>query len=84
MIEVNNPFQSYSSRLQSLKFEESCSKDDLMGIEDTISKGLFTKTSNLKNKSTIFTIGQRGDILNQLLESPIIVPHAQLKNKVNF
>lgn len=72
----------YSSRLASLKFEESCTKDDLMGIEDNISKGLFSKATALKNKSTIFTIGKRGEILNQQLEAPIIVPHAQLKNRV--
>lgn len=53
-----------------------------MGIEDNASKGLFSKTTSLKHKSTIFTIGKRGDILNQQLEAPIIVPHAQLKNRV--
>ncbi|KAH8411967.1 hypothetical protein KR222_004316, partial [Zaprionus bogoriensis] len=74
-------FKSYSTRLTGLKFEESCTKDDLMGIEDNASKGLFAKTTSLKHKSTIFTIGKRGDILNQQLEAPIIVPHAQLKNR---
>lgn len=53
-----------------------------MGIEDTASKSLFSKQSSLKNKSTIFTIGNRGDILNQQLEAPIIVPHVQQKIKV--
>ncbi|XP_037958325.1 vacuolar protein sorting-associated protein 52 homolog [Teleopsis dalmanni] len=77
-------FKSYSSRLTSLKFEESCSKDDLMGIEDNVSKGLFAKTTSLKNKSTIFTIGKRGDVLHQQLEAPIIIPHAQLKNRYTF
>ncbi|KAH8357318.1 hypothetical protein KR200_000646 [Drosophila serrata] len=77
-------FKSYSTRLTSLKFEESCTKDDLMGIEDNASKGLFSKTTSLKHKSTIFTIGKRGDILNQQLEAPIIVPHAQLKNRVGL
>ncbi|XP_055918971.1 vacuolar protein sorting-associated protein 52 homolog [Eupeodes corollae] len=77
-------FKSYSSRLLALKFEESVTKDDLMGIEDTASKSLFSKATNLKHKSTIFTIGKRGDILNQQLEAPIIVPHAQLKNRYTF
>ncbi|XP_017467500.1 PREDICTED: vacuolar protein sorting-associated protein 52 homolog isoform X2 [Rhagoletis zephyria] len=77
-------FKSYSSRLSNLKFEESCTKDDLMGIEDNVSKGLFAKTTSLKHKSTIFTIGKRGEILNQQLEAPIIVPHAQLKNRYTF
>ncbi|CAD7079991.1 unnamed protein product [Hermetia illucens] len=77
-------FKSYSSRLSALKFEESVTKDDLMGIEDTASRGLFTKNTSLKNKSTVFTIGNRGDILNQQLEAPIIVPHAQVKNRYTF
>lgn len=53
-----------------------------MGIEDTANRGIFTKSTALKNKSTVFTIGNRGDILNQQLEAPILVPHAQLKNRV--
>lgn len=77
-------FKSYSSKLSSLQFEESVTKDDLMGIEETGSRGLFSKTTSLKNKSTIFTIGNRGDVLNQQLEAPIIVPHAQVKNKVSI
>lgn len=77
-------FKSYSSRLNALKFEEAVTKDDLMGIEDNALKGIFTKTSALKNKSTIFTISKRGDILNQQLEAPIIVPHTQIKNRVSF
>uniref|UniRef100_A0A1B0CD66 Vacuolar protein sorting-associated protein 52 homolog n=1 Tax=Lutzomyia longipalpis TaxID=7200 RepID=A0A1B0CD66_LUTLO len=75
---------SYSSRLAALQYEEAASKDDLMGIEDTVNKSLFTKTTSLKNKSTVFTIGNRGDVLNQQLEAPILVPHAQRKNKYPY
>lgn len=74
-------FKSYASRLDKLKYEEAPTKDDLMGIEDG-SKGGFFQKSNLKNKSTIFTIGNRGDVLAQQLEAPIIVPHIQQKTKV--
>lgn len=77
-------FKSYSSRLASLRYEEAVSKDDLMGVEDTATKGLFSKQTNIKNRSTIFTIGARGDVLNQQLEAPIIVPHAQQKIKYPF
>lgn len=76
-------FRSYSSKLAALKFEDALNKDDLMGIEDTAKHSLFGKTAALRNKSTIFTIGSRGEILNQQLEAPILVPHAQLKNRVN-
>lgn len=72
-------FKSYSTRLAALKFEEAVSKDDLMGLEDTVTRSIFSKTSSLKNKSTVFSIGDRGDVLNQQLEAPIIVPHAQQK-----
>lgn len=55
-----------------------------MGIEDTAPKqSIFSKSSSLRNKGTIFTIGKRGEILNQQLESPILVPHAQQKVQVN-
>ncbi|CRL01398.1 CLUMA_CG014478, isoform A [Clunio marinus] len=77
-------FKSYSSRLADLRYEEAVTKDDLMGIEDTASKGLFTKSTSLKNKSTIFTIGNRGDILTSQLEAPIIVPHTQQKIRFPF
>lgn len=76
-------FKSYSTRLMALRYEEAVTKDDLMGIEDTASRGLFSKAANLKQKSTVFTIGNRGDVLNQQLEAPIIVPHAQQTNRVS-
>lgn len=76
-------FKTYATRLSKLQYEEAATKDDLMGIEDSASKGFFHKTT-LKNKSTVFTIGTRGDVLAQQLEAPIIVPHAQQKNKVKI
>ncbi|KAK9882533.1 hypothetical protein WA026_021880 [Henosepilachna vigintioctopunctata] len=75
-------FKSYNNRIMKLQYEECVTKDDLMGIEDTASRGLFNKS--LKNKGTIFTIGNRGDVLAQQLEAPIIVPHAQVKNKFPY
>ncbi|EDS27049.1 vacuolar protein sorting [Culex quinquefasciatus] len=77
-------FKSYSTRLAALKFEEAVSKDDLMGLEDTVTRSIFSKTSSLKNKSTVFSIGDRGDVLNQQLEAPIIVPHAQQKTRYPY
>lgn len=53
-----------------------------MGIEDTASRGsIFHKTS-LKHKATVFTIGNRGEVLTTQLEAPIIVPHAAQKSAV--
>ncbi|XP_077286591.1 vacuolar protein sorting 52 [Arctopsyche grandis] len=76
-------FKTYSTRLNKLQYEEAATKDDLMGIEETGMKGFFHKAT-LKNKSTVFTIGNRGDVLAQQLEAPIIVPHAQMKNKYSY
>ncbi|XP_065155781.1 vacuolar protein sorting-associated protein 52 homolog [Atheta coriaria] len=76
-------FKSYSGRIMKLQFEENTTKDDLMGIEDTATRSIFHK-STLKHKGTVFTIGNRGDILAQQLEAPIIVPHAQSKNRYHF
>lgn len=75
-------FKSYSSRLAALKYEDALTKDDLMGVEDTAKQSLFGKATALRNKSTIFTIGNRRDTLNQQLEAPILIPHAQQKNRV--
>lgn len=78
--------QSYSSRLSTLKFEDPVTKDNLMGNEDTTTKqSLFSKSPHLlRNKGTTFTIGNRGEILSQQLEAPILVPHAQQKNQYAY
>lgn len=75
-------FKSYEGRIMKLQYEELVTKEDLMGIEDTANRSLFNKS--LKHKSTVFTIGNRGDVLAQQLEAPIIVPHAETKNRVTF
>lgn len=75
-------FKSYSGRIMKLQYEECTTKDDLMGIEDTATRSIFNKS--LKHKGTVFTIGNRGDVLAQQLEAPIIVPHAQSKNRVRM
>jgi len=35
----------------------------------------------LKNRSTIFTLGSRGNVLTSELEEPVIVPHAAQKSE---
>lgn len=76
-------FQSYSTRLSALLFEDAISIHDMMGIEELGNKqSIFTKTAPLRNRGTTFTIGKRGEILNQQLEAAILVPHAQQKTRV--
>lgn len=79
--------QSYSSRLATLKFEDPVTKENLMGNEDTSTKqSLFSKTAQLRNKGTTFTIGNRGEILSQQLEGEcydLTVTHEK-SMKANF
>ncbi|XP_034181748.1 vacuolar protein sorting 52 [Osmia lignaria lignaria] len=76
-------FKSYSSRLMKLQFEEGATKDDLMGVEDNVGRGIFHKTT-LKHRGTVFSIGNRGDVLNSQLEAPIIVPHTATKTRYHY
>merc|ERR1719427_1960019 len=76
-------FKSYSGRLAKLQFEESASREDLLGAEESQAKGFFFKPS-LKNKTTVFSVGCRDEVLSQELEAPIIVPHAQQKTDQRY
>ena len=50
-----------------------------MGLEDSTKAGIFSTKTTLKNRSTIFSLGGRGQVLTDLLEEPIIVPHTSQK-----
>lgn len=54
-----------------------------MGVEDTAGRSIFHKTI-LKHRGTVFSIGNRGDVLTSQLEAPIIVPHTAFKIRVNI
>ncbi|XP_050390938.2 vacuolar protein sorting-associated protein 52 homolog [Patella vulgata] len=77
-------FKSYASRLMKLQFEEVAAKDDLMGYEDTAKKSFFSTKPTLKNRSTVFTLGNRGEVLSSELEAPVIVPHAAQKSDSRY
>ncbi|KAK7792075.1 hypothetical protein R5R35_003549 [Gryllus longicercus] len=76
-------FSTYSKRLKGLQYEDSATKKDLMGIEDTASRVPFMKSS-LKQKNTVFTIGNRGEVLATQFEAPIIVPHAAQEQDMRY
>ncbi|XP_070792283.1 vacuolar protein sorting-associated protein 52 homolog isoform X3 [Pituophis catenifer annectens] len=77
-------FKSYTNRLMKLQYEEVAEKDDLMGVEDTGKKGFFSKPS-LRSRNTIFTLGNRGNVISSAeLEGPIIVPHSAQKSDVRY
>lgn len=77
-------FKSYSNRLMKLQFDETPDKEDLMGVEDTAKRSFFSAKPSLKNRSTIFTLGNRGSVLTTDLEGPIIVPHAAQKGEQKY
>ncbi|CAM4565131.1 unnamed protein product [Lepidochelys kempii] len=92
-------FKSYTSRLMKIQYEEVAEKDDLMGVEDTAKKDILApcawttafpgtlqgKGPSLKNRNTIFTLGNRGSVIGGAeLEGPIIVPHAAQKSDVRY
>eukprot|EP00041_Stephanoeca_diplocostata_P036773 m.1355056 g.1355056 ORF g.1355056 m.1355056 type:complete len:700 (-) comp24932_c0_seq37:2552-4651(-) len=69
-------FKQYLTRLMKLQHEEMADKDDLMGADDS-PKGrtnFFSSRPSLKSRTSVFTLGNRSAIL-QDLEGPILVPH---------
>ncbi|XP_077180625.1 vacuolar protein sorting-associated protein 52 homolog [Paroedura picta] len=77
-------FKSYTSRLMKVQYEEVAEKEDLMGVEDTAKKGFFSKPS-LRNRNTVFTLGNRGSVIGGAeLEGPIIVPHSAQKSDLRY
>lgn len=79
-------FKEYISRLSKLKYEGQPDKDDLMAADDSnkAKVSFFTGKQTLKNRSTIFTLGNRGNIVTSELESPLIIPHAAAKSETKF
>ncbi|RWS07403.1 vacuolar protein sorting-associated protein 52-like protein, partial [Dinothrombium tinctorium] len=79
-------FKEYIQRLSKLKFEELPDKDDLMAADDsTKSKtSLFTGKPTLKNRSTIFTLGDRGKVLSTDLEAVSIFAHLAQKSETKY
>ena len=73
-------FKTYMRRVMRLQFEDLPDKYDLMGTDENVRRGFFgSKPAVSKNKSAVFTLGDRGDILTEHLEAPALVPHAAQK-----
>lgn len=79
-------FKDYLHRLNKLRFDEQPDKEDLMAADDSIKSktSFFTGKQTLKNRSTIFTLGDRGDILTKHLEVDMIVPHLVAKTETKY
>lgn len=58
-----------------MQYDEMTEKDDLMGAEDVKKISFLSfNVRPLKNRSTVFTIGNRAAILRELT-APILIPH---------
>ena len=71
-------FKEYHARLQKLEFEEKSTKDDVIAGEESggrrVSHMFGSNKHHLTNKSTVFTLGTRDEVL-KTFENPFIVPH---------
>ena len=84
-------FRSYLQRLMKLKFATTATKTDMIGQFETVSNmatmstmfsmsSMFSRSSTstqLKQKETIFTLGNRNIVIESDLEASPIVPHAE-------
>ena len=78
-------FKVYIRRVMRLQFEDSADKYDLMGLDDNSRRGFFSsKPTVSKNKSGVFTLGDRAEILTEQLEAPALVPHAAQKGEERY
>ena len=66
--------KSYSGRLSKLMYDEVPTSEDMLGEDDSQPKGFFSKPS-IKSKASVFSMGQRGQVLTTDFEAPILVPH---------
>jgi len=66
-----------------VQFDDIAGKADLMAVEDGAKKSFFSSSRPaMRNRSTVFTIGKRDEILKDGLEAPVIVPHAAQKSEI--
>ena len=74
-------FKSYAGRLNKLMYDETATREDLMGLDDSTPRGGvgFFSRSAMKSKASVFSMGERGKVLIDPLEAPLIVPHVQQK-----
>eukprot|EP00040_Diaphanoeca_grandis_P031827 m.191310 g.191310 ORF g.191310 m.191310 type:complete len:698 (+) comp32425_c0_seq1:236-2329(+) len=77
-------FKTYLARLLKLQHEEMADKDDTMGASDQKQQSglgsLFSSGRPSKSRTSVFTLGDRGAVLNEL-ETPILVPHTAKDGK---
>ena len=74
-------FKEYATKLSKLQLDEAAAdKDDLLGCEDKPKTSLFSSKPAMRNRSTVFTLGNRFTLIESEIESSIIIPHASQKS----
>lgn len=79
-------FKSYAGRLMKLLHEEPPTQDDLLGVDDSVSqsKGFFSSKPSLKSKASVFSMGQRGQVISTDFDKVILVPHTQERDNKKY
>ena len=76
-------FAKYANRMQKLQ-SVIADKLDLIGLDDSAKKGLFGGNKMMvKDKTNVFTLGERIDILNAI-DAPVILPHVAEEQQLKF
>ncbi|OWA52690.1 Vacuolar protein sorting-associated protein 52-like protein [Hypsibius exemplaris] len=76
-------FKHYWTRLAKLQFDDLPLKDDLVGTDESSKKSFFT--TQPKMKAPVFSLGERGVILQQAhLEGPVLVEHTASQANQKF
>ncbi|GAQ91388.1 vacuolar protein sorting-associated protein [Klebsormidium nitens] len=67
-------FRTYIGQLEKLQLD-IVSKNDLIGVDDSRIANIFSrKTDALKNRSAVFALGDRANVLKEV-DAPAIIPH---------
>ncbi|KAI2807176.1 Vacuolar protein sorting-associated protein 52 [Blomia tropicalis] len=82
-------FKEYISKLSKLIYPDLPDRDDLMGADQsnknrTSSIFALKTTNTLKQRSNVFALGNRESLLNEDLESALVVPHVAIKSETNY
>ncbi|TPX48681.1 hypothetical protein SeMB42_g02918 [Synchytrium endobioticum] len=76
-------FDKYLKSLQKLQ-TVIADKFDLIGYEESVKKGLFSGKLALKDKTNVFTLGDRLHVLTNPPDSGIILPHIAENSNLRY
>lgn len=81
-------FKEYLNRLSKFEYDDKPDESDLMAADEQHSRSraniIFnTKPSSLRNKTTVFSLGNRSSVIKLDLEAPLIMPSV-VKSDVKY